>query len=108
MVHPPICQARLVIIDQCDAVFSWDIFRRNDHELVPIDSRAECNLCDPAAWNAASHGCAEKHAGKYNVVDIKRLSRNLAAALQSRHGLTNNAIRAHSNSSTPRFSARFP
>ena len=62
MIDDAIGEARLIIFDEGDAIFSGDVRGRDDYEFVPINAGAEGDLFDFAAGNAAANGGAVEHA----------------------------------------------
>ena len=57
-------QAGLIVNDQGDYIFSGNIARGDNRELVPADRRIEMNAADAPARNCAAHGDAVNHSGK--------------------------------------------
>ena len=101
MVHEFIRQAWLIVPDQRDAILPRNIFRGNDHEFIPGNSRSERDLSDPAAGNLAANGCSEQHIWQNHIIDVLRSSGYLVASLFARNRLANDPIAAHFDSLDP-------
>src|SRR5580658_8345389 len=95
MVHQLTCQAWLIIADQRDAILARNIFRRNDHELIPVNSRTEVDLSDQAARNTAANRRAEEHVRQNHVVDVLRPAGYLVAPLLAGNRLPDDVLAVH-------------
>ena len=62
MIDQAICKARLIVVDERDAIFPGDIPGRDDHEFCPINPRAKGKLFDLTPGNAATDCGAIEHA----------------------------------------------
>ena len=92
MVDEFIRQARLVVPNQRNAVFPGNIFRGNDHEFIPVNSRSERDLVDTPAGNLAANRRSEEHVWQSHVVDVLRPSGDLVPPLLTRNGLADDAV----------------
>src|SRR5258708_12917514 len=88
-------QAWLIVSDQRDTILPRNIFRRNDHEFIPGNSRTEGDLSDPAAGNLAANRRSEKHIWQNHIVDVLGSAGYLVAPLLARNRLPTNAIPVH-------------
>ncbi len=86
MIHDFGGEARLVVLNQRDAVFAGNIFGGYDDEFDPVRIWAKRNLFDLAARHAAAHRRAVKHAGQNHVIDISRRSSNFFPAFFAWNG----------------------
>ena len=82
----------LIVDDQRDDVRAGNVGGRDDDELVPGHARLELDAADDAARRLAADGDAVQHPRQHQVVDVARLTGDLAAALFARNG---RAYRGH-------------
>ena len=92
MIDGLFCEARLVVEDQSDAIFPWNVFGCNCHKLFPRDTRAIGDFPDFAARNRAAHGCAVKHAGQNHVVHVARRPSDFVATFLAWNGRPDNVV----------------
>ncbi len=85
MIHGLGGEAWLVVQDQGDAVFPWDVFGRYDYKIFPGKRCVKGNVSNLAARDVAAHRRAVKHAGQNHVIDVARRSGDLVPALLARH-----------------------
>ena len=71
----------LIVDDQRDDVRAGNVGGRDDDELVPGHARLELDAADDAARRLAPDGDAVQHPRQHQVVDVARLTGDLAAAL---------------------------
>src|ERR1700733_10037993 len=95
MVDESAREARLIVPDQRDTIFSRNIFCSNDHEFVPLNAGREGDFLDAAARNAAAHRRPEEHVRQNHIVDVARPSGYLVAPFLARNRAADNAIRFH-------------
>src|SRR5262249_39665489 len=62
-------EKRLVVFNQRHIVFPGDVAVIGGHDARPIVIRIEVDRLDPASWDAAANGLAEKHAFERDVLD---------------------------------------
>ena len=75
--------------------FPGNIFRRNDNEFVPGDTRAEYDFLDPAAGDLAANGCSEHHFGQDHVVNVLRPAGYFVASLLTRNRVADDMVAVH-------------
>ena len=80
MIDDAVCQARLVVEDQRNAVLPGNILCRSNDVLAPINRGAKGNPLDFAARDFAANSGAVQHAGQSNVVDIPSRPGNFVTA----------------------------
>src|SRR5258708_16406480 len=95
MVDEFIRQAWLIVSDQRDTILPRNIFRRNDHEFIPGNSRTEGDLSDPEEGNLAAKRRSEKHIWQNHIVDVLGSAGYLVAPLLARNRLADDAIAVH-------------
>ena len=95
VVHFAIDEKRLVHLDQVHIVLARNVFRGDDHDVVPVVVGIETDFFDDAAGNRGSQRDAVEAMGKMDVVDVLRDAGQLvgtffaAGALpNARHGLS--------------------
>src|SRR5271169_779751 len=98
MVDHPVCQARLIVFNQRDTIFSGNIFRADDYEFFPRDPWAKGNFFYFSPGNPAPNGGAVEHSRKYQVVDIACESLDFVAPLETRNRSADDAVVLHANS----------
>ena len=62
MIDHAVRKARLIVLDERDAIFPRDIPGPDDHEFLPINPRAKGKFFDLAPGNAATDSGAIEHA----------------------------------------------
>src|SRR5258708_29932243 len=80
MIHDIFGQARLIIRNQCNMIFSRNILCRDDHKFVPGHFVAETDTLDPAPRDLAPDGRSIDDPGHGNVVHVPRRARDLVAS----------------------------
>src|SRR6266446_3621541 len=85
MIHGLGGEAWLVVQDQGDAVFPWDVFGRYDYKIVPGRRCIKGNFSNLATRDVAAHRRAVKHAGQNHIIDIASCSGDLVPAFLARH-----------------------
>src|SRR6266478_8399609 len=83
-------EARLVVEDQSDAIFPWNVFGCDCYKLFPRNTRAIGDFPDFAARNAAAYGCAVKHAGQNHVIHVARRPSDFVTAFLAWNGRPDN------------------
>ena len=81
VINDAVCQARLIVEDERDAVFAGNVFGGYDDEFGPVDFRGEGDFADGAARGFAADGSAVQHAGEAHVVNVEGGSGDFVAAL---------------------------
>src|SRR5262249_8515965 len=81
-------KAGLIFDEQRNAVLGRDIFRGYNSDVVPGDAALKMDMANAATGQWAAHGNAEQHSGKYEIVYIARLTRDLLASFFARHRRT--------------------
>src|ERR1700680_2352373 len=80
-------EAGLIVLDQCDFVFSWDIGGGDDREFAPRNAVAEANAADAPSRDAAAHSHAMQHFRKGEVVHVPGAARHFFPSLFSDDGM---------------------
>src|SRR5258708_5262244 len=97
MVNEFVSQARLIVSNKGDTVFSRNIFRRDDDKLVPGDARSEGYLSNFSARNMTANRRAVKHTGQNHIVNVSGSSGYLVATFLARNRSTDDVFAAHSS-----------
>src|SRR5215470_10794521 len=97
MVDNSICETRLVVFDQCDAILAGNISCGNNDEFLPRNLLSKSDFPDLAAWNLAAHRRTVQHAGQNHVVHIPSLSADFLAPFQAWNGCSDDVIAVHAH-----------
>src|SRR5258708_4955096 len=95
MVNEFVSQARLIVSNEGDTVFSRNIFRRDDDKLVPSDAGSEGDLSNFSAWDLTANRRTVKHTGQNHIVNVPGSSGYLVATFLARNRSTDDAFAAH-------------
>src|SRR3989440_9074209 len=100
MIHNFVGQVRLIVENQRDVVFAWDVFGRNDREFVPGQVAFERNVLDASTWNRAAHSHAVQHPVELQIINVERRTGNFLAAFFAGDCFTNESHWVRWNSSS--------
>src|SRR5579864_1180994 len=81
-------EAGLIVLDQGDFVFSWNVGGGDDREFAPRYAVAEADAADAPSRDAASHGHAVQQFRKGEVVHVPGAARNFSPPLFSEDGMS--------------------
>ena len=81
-------EAGLIVLDQCDFVFSWNVGGGDDREFVPRNAVAEANAADASSRDAAAHGHAMQHFRKGEVVHVPGAARHFFPPFFAEDGMS--------------------
>src|SRR3989440_2150923 len=100
MIHNFVGQVRLIVENQRDVVFAWDVFGRNDREFVPGQVAFERNVLDASTWNRAAHSHAVQHPVELQIINVERRTGDFLAAFFAGDCFTNESHWVRWNSSS--------
>ena len=81
-------EAGLIVLDQGDFVFSWNIGGGDDREFAPRNAVAEADAADAPSRDAAAHGHAVQHFRKGEVVHVPGAARHFFPPLFAEDGMS--------------------